>query len=99
MKVMLALFVALILFASVAVGSVNAYTTVRGYYRANGTYVNSYVRSNPNGIRYDNYSYKPYQPSYNPSYYTTGHSSSYYTPSYYTDSNYYTGRSIYNSYR
>lgn len=98
-KIIFAFFVSLMLFVSIGVNSINAYTSVRGYYKSNGTYVNSYVRSNANGIRYDNYSYKAYQPSYNSSYYSTGRSSNWYTPSYYTDSTYYTGRSIYNSYR
>ena len=33
----------------------NAYVSVKGYYRKNGTYVAPYVRSNPNGVKYDNY--------------------------------------------
>ena len=32
--------------------------SVRGYYRKDGTYVNSYERSAPNGTVTDNYSYK-----------------------------------------
>ena len=28
-----------------------AYTSVRGYYRSNGTYVQPYVRSSPNALR------------------------------------------------
>lgn len=31
---------------------------VRGYYRSNGTYVNSYNRSTPNSTVTDNYSFK-----------------------------------------
>lgn len=47
------------------VGLVEAKTVnVRGYYRSNGTYVNSYYRTSPNSYRYDNYSargnYNPY---------------------------------------
>lgn len=91
--------VSVMFFIFVGVTSVSAYTTVKGYYRSNGTYVNSYVRSNANGIRYDNYSYKSYQPSYNSSYYKSGRSASWSTPSYVTDSSYYTGKSIYRSYR
>lgn len=85
-------------FASV-LSPVLAYTSVRGYYRSNGTYVNSYVRSAPNSLKYDNYSYKSYQPAYNNSYYKSTTSNYYKTPSYYTDTNYYTGKSIYNSYK
>lgn len=99
MKKLLTILGFLVIFASLGAGSIEAYTTVKGYYKSNGTYVNSYVRSNSNGIKYDNYSYKSYKPSYNKSYYSTGRSSSWYTPSYKTDSNYYAGKSIYNSYR
>jgi hypothetical protein len=77
---------------------VMAYVRVNGYYRSNGTYVNSYVRSNPNGLRYDNYGYTGGS-LYNNSYYSGyRYNSSWYTPSYYTDSNYYTGKNLYNSY-
>ena len=30
---------------------------VKSYYRSNGTYVNSYTRTNPNRYRYDNISF------------------------------------------
>ena len=75
-----------------------AYVSVKGYYRSNGTYVQPYVRSNPNALKYDNYSYKGGS-LYNSSYYSSSrnYSSSWYQPSYYTDSNYYTGKSIYES--
>jgi len=36
----------------------DAAVRVRGYYRTNGTYVNSYYRSNPNSTKYDNWSTK-----------------------------------------
>lgn len=69
---------------------------VRGYTRSNGTYVQPYYRSNPNGLRYDNYSYTPRQPSYNSSY---GQYNTYKwnTPSWNTQSDYWSGRSYYNS--
>lgn len=75
-----------------------AYVSVKGYYRSNGTYVAPYVRSSPNALKYDNYSYTGGS-LYNKSYYTPtkSYSSSWYTPSYTTDSNYYTGKSIYSS--
>ncbi|MDO8259930.1 MAG: hypothetical protein Q7T50_00340 [Candidatus Magasanikbacteria bacterium] len=69
---------------------------VNGYYRSNGTYVQPYYRSAPNGLRYDNYSYKPNQPRYNSSYYSCCRSSNWYTPSYTWQNDYYSG---YNSYR
>jgi hypothetical protein len=58
---------------------------VSGYTRSNGTYVNSYYRSRPNAYTFDNYTYRPSQNLYNPSYYSTSrtYTSRYYTPSYY----------------
>lgn len=96
-KILLILFL-IFGFAFTSVNSAAAYTNVRGYYRSNGTYVRPYVRSNANGLRYDNYSYKSYQPAYNPSYYSNSYSSEWNTPSYTTDSDYYAGKSIYDSY-
>ena len=72
---------------------VNAYVSVKGYYRSNGTYVAPYVRSNPNGLKYDNYGYQPSQGLYNPSYGTKD--TSWDTPTYITDPDYYIGKSIY----
>ena len=88
--------VALIL--GIAASPALAYTSVKGYYRSNGTYVQPYVRSSPNALKYDNYGYSGGS-LYNKSYYSSGknYSSSWYTPSYQTDSSYYAGRSIYNS--
>jgi hypothetical protein len=40
---------------------------VRGHYRSNGTYVNSYYRTPANGTPYDNLSYRGY-PSQQPGY-------------------------------
>lgn len=71
----------------------NAYVSVKGYYRKNGTYVAPYVRSNPNGLKYDNYSYTPDQGLYNPTYGTRG--TTWDTPTYITDPNYYQGKAIY----
>ena len=69
---------------------------VSGYYKSNGTYVQSYYRSNPNGLNYDNYSYKSYEPSYNQSY---GKYDTYKwnTPSWSTQNDYYTGLNSYRS--
>lgn len=76
-----------------------AYVSVRGYYRSNGTYVQPYVRSSPNSLKYDNYGYTSGSSLYNKSYYSSknNYSSSWYTPSYTTDPNYYSGYSIYKS--
>jgi len=78
---------------------VNAYVSVRGYFRSNGTYVRPYVRSNPNAFKFDNYGWTPSQGLYNPSYYapTKNYSSDWYTPSYITDPDYYLGKSLYES--
>ena len=35
----------------------NADVNLKGYYRSNGTYVQSYTRTSPNNFTYDNYSY------------------------------------------
>lgn len=51
---------------------------VRGYYRSNGTYVQPYYRSKPDGIKTNNYSYRWYTSSYRS--YTSNYRS--YTPSY-----------------
>lgn len=72
---------------------VQAYVSVKGYYRSNGTYVAPHVRSNPNGLKYDNYGYKPSQGLYNSSYGTR--SATWDTPTYITDPNYYEGKSLY----
>ena len=74
-----------------------AYVSVRGYYRSDGTYVRSHVRSSPNALKYDNYSWTPSQGLYNKSYFapTKNYSSDWYAPSYITDPYYYSGKSLY----
>jgi len=72
-----------------------AYVSVKGYYKSNGTYVAPYVRSNPNGLKYDNYSYTPSQGLYNKTYGTRG--AEWDTPTYITDPNYYQGKALYES--
>lgn len=93
LSILLAIFV-----LSASFGFADAYVRVRGYYRNDGTYVSPHVRSNPNSLRYDNYSYRGGN-LYNPSYYSSSrnYSSSWYTPSYLTDTDYYRGKSYYNS--
>lgn len=73
--------------------SANAYVSVDGYYRKDGTYVSPYVRSEPNGLKYDNYSYTPSQGLYNDTYGTRG--DDWDTPTYITDPDYYTGKYLY----
>mgnify|MGYP003392800953 CR=1 FL=1 len=55
---------------------------VSGYTRSDGTYVNSYYRSDPNGTVTDNYSYKgnynPYTGQEGTNYYRHSPSSEYY---------------------
>lgn len=72
-----------------------AYVSVKGYYRSNGTYVKPYVRSNPNGLKTDNYGYTPSQGQYNPTYGTKG--ATWDTPTTITDPNYYQGKQIYDN--
>ena len=76
-------------------GFVDAYVSVKGYYRSDGTYVRPHVRSEPNGVKYDNYGYKPSQGLYNKTYGTRG--STWDTPTYITDPDYYEGKAIYES--
>lgn len=73
--------------------SADAYVSVHGYTRSNGTYVRPYVRSNPNGLKYDNYGWKPSQGLYNPTYGTRG--TTWDTPTSITDPNYYLGKQLY----
>lgn len=76
-------------------GVAEAYVSVSGYYRSDGTYVRPHVRSNPNGLLYDNYSWRPSQGLYNSTYGARG---SYWdTPTYITDPDYYEGQSLYES--
>lgn len=72
-----------------------AYVNVKGYYKSNGTYVAPHVRSNPNGLKYDNYGYTPSQGLYNPTYGTRG--TEWDTPTYITDPSYYLGKALYES--
>lgn len=80
----------------IAIDDVNA-GYVNGYYRNDGAYVQPHYRSNPNGLNYDNYSYRSGDSLYNNSYrkYDTYNWN---TPSYNTQRDYYTGYNYYNSY-
>lgn len=90
MKYVGSVFLALLLSFSLLPSIVEA-GYVSGYYRSNGTYVSGYYRSEPNGLKYDNYSWSSGDDLYNDSYYDYGRSSAWYTPSYTWDSDYYTG--------
>ncbi|HSR88942.1 MAG TPA: SH3 domain-containing protein [Candidatus Udaeobacter sp.] len=93
MKKVFLVIISLFVFGQTLTAS--AYVSVKGYYRSNGTYVAPYVRSEPNGLKYDNYSYTPSQGLYNDSYGTRG--TTWDTPTYITDPNYYQGKSLYDS--
>lgn len=54
-KLMIVALVAVVMFS--VVGSAYALVNVRGYYRSNGTYVSSHVRTNPDGHSWNNFSY------------------------------------------
>jgi hypothetical protein len=92
MKKIISFLLALVLFFPTYSFS---YVSVKGYYNKNGTYTAPYVRSNPNGLKTDNYGYKPSQGMYNSSYGTRG--PTWDTPTYITDPTYYQGKSIYDS--
>ena len=92
MKKVLFILIILVSFFATSVYAL-AYVNVRGYYRSDGTYVRPHVRSNPNGLKYDNYSWKPSQGLYNKTYGTRG--SDWDTPTWITDPNYYEGKSLY----
>ncbi|MEN9649839.1 MAG: hypothetical protein RL094_806 [Candidatus Parcubacteria bacterium] len=97
-KILMSVFLTLaIVFSSFGLFSekVDAYVSVKGHYKKNGTYVAPYVRSNPNGLKSDNYSYKPSQGIYNSTYGTRG--TDWDTPTYITDPAYYQGKALYES--
>lgn len=70
----------------------DAYVSVKGYYKKDGTYVAPYVRSNPNGLKSDNYGYTGGE-VYNSSYGTKG--ATWDTPTTITDPDYYEGKNYY----
>lgn len=72
-----------------------AYVSVDGHWR-DGTYVEPHVRSEPNGIRYDNYDYDGGS-LHNDSYHDPSYDSDWRTPSWSTDPDYYEGESLYES--
>ncbi len=69
-----------------------AFVHVSGYWRG-GTFVSPHVRSNPNGLKYDNYGWKPSQGLFNKTYGTRG--LNWDTPTWKTDPYYYEGKKIY----
>lgn len=64
MKTLIKLTLAIVTFAATFAAQAG---TVRGHFRSNGTYVNSYYRTPANGTPYDNLSYRGY-PSQQPGY-------------------------------
>ena len=48
-------YLAILGFLAVSAGAGFAQVHVNGYYKANGTYVDPYWRSSPNGTKLDNY--------------------------------------------
>ena len=74
------------------INQASAYVNVNGHFR-NGEYISPHVRSNPNGLKFDNYSWKSSQGLYNKTYGKRG--SAWDTPTWITDKNYYEGKSIY----
>ena len=50
------LIIFIFLFSFIAVGTADSDTSVRGYYKKSGTYVEPHYRSSPNSTTRDNYS-------------------------------------------
>jgi hypothetical protein len=69
-------FASLLLFLF-CISLINSQVHVRGYFRKDGTYVSPHIRSSPDGIKENNYSYKSPSTNYYPS------SNSSYNSSYY----------------
>lgn len=89
LSIIAVLLVAVFCLSSTAEAVVN----VKGYYRKDGTYVAPHVRSNPNGLKSDNYGYTPSQGKYNDTYGTRG--TEWDTPTTITDPDYYKGKALY----
>ncbi len=92
----LAILVASISMLFIAAGNAKA-GYVNGYFKSNGTYVDGYYRSDPNGLKYDNYSWSPGDDLYNSSYYDYDRPSSWRTPAWETQDDYFTGLESYKS--
>jgi len=92
-KILYSLFI--LAFVLISINPAQAYVRVKGYTRSDGTYVKPHVRSNPNGLKYDNYSWTPSQGLYNKTYGTRG--SDWDTPTSITDPDYYEGKRLYES--
>lgn len=56
MKQLIAIAVVVVSLISI-VSNAHALVSVKGYTRSNGTYVNSHVRSNPDGYKWNNLNY------------------------------------------
>ena len=63
-------FIGIFLLLSVFCISVVSSAVVSGYVRSNGTYVNSYFRTSPDSVKWNNYSYKAPTFNYTPKTYT-----------------------------
>ncbi len=48
---------AILLAATISYASAQGIVQVRGYYRSNGTYVQPHIRTAPDGIKSNNFSY------------------------------------------
>lgn len=93
-KLLISILFVLITFL-ISTSNINA-GWVNGYYRRNGTYVPGYYRSSPNGLRYDNYSFKGGS-LFNNSYFNSlrNYNYNWYRPSYLYQSDYWTGYNFY----
>lgn len=89
---------------AVALAFISTSTTyagwVKGHVKSDGTYVNGFWRSDPNGLKYDNYSFDgDWSDAYNNSYFssTRNYSSDWYKPTWVTQDDYQLGKSFYDT--
>lgn len=98
-KKLFILFAAFLAFLFLLPGTATA-GWVEGYWKSDGAYVAGYWRSDPNGLKYDNYSFDgDWSDAYNDSYYSSDrdYSADWYQPAWETQDDYWIGESYYDT--
>ncbi len=96
-KIFFSLFSFALIFLFFCSNTINA-GWVNGYWKKDGAYVSGYWRSDPNALKYDNYGFDgDWSDAFNESYYSSdrNYSSDWYTPTWITQDDYWTGKSFY----